>query len=224
MAPPPPMNPIFFPIEILFTIIAVAFCFWIYFKTRDAYMLTKHQGIRYFRDAFLFFGLSYLMRFLFSLIMFSSFAFDFFIPRRMLGPLFILPLGYLSTMGIFFLIFSNSWKRFNNKNVLIIGHIVAIALSIASFITRSHIILLLLQTILLVVAVILSFAAKKDGKKLSGARILYILVAVLWLINLWVIDKGGMRSPFLRGTEIFFQLLSLLVFIIIYHKVSKWVK
>jgi len=227
---PPPMNPIMFSTEILFTVIAVIFCFIIYFKTREIYKLTKYEGIRYFRDAFLFFGLSYVMRFLFSLAMLSRIAFDFIVPREMFGPIFILPLGYLSTMGIFYLIFSTTWKRFNNKIMLIIGHVVAVALSIVSFITRSHLILLYLQSALLVITVVLSFIAKKDGnklkggKKLSGARILYILIAMLWLINLWIIDKGAMRSPFFRGTEVFFQLVSLLVFIIIYHKVSKWVK
>jgi hypothetical protein len=224
MAPPPHLNPIIFSTELLFTIIAVIFCFIIYFKTREIYNLTRHKGIRYFRDAFLFFGLSYVVRFIFSLAMFSSLAFDFIVPRNMFGPLFILPLGYFSTMGIFYLIFSSIWKRFNNKAMLIIGHIIAVTLSVVSFITRSHMILLYLQSILLIIAVILSFTAKKEGKKLSGAKILYILVAALWLINLWIIDKGGRRPPFSPGTEIFFHLISLIVFIIIYYKVSKWLK
>jgi hypothetical protein len=224
MAGPPPLNPMIFSTELLFTIIAVIFCFIIYFKTREIYELTKHKGIRYFRDAFLFFGLSYVVRFIFSLSMFSGLAFDFIVPREMFGPLFILPLGYLSTMGIFYLIFSSIWKRFTNKAMLILGHIIAVLLSIVSFITRSHIMLLYLQSILLIIAVILSFTAKKDGKKLSGAKILYMLVAALWLINLWIIDKGGRRPPFSPATEIFFHLVSLIVFIIIYYKVSKWLK
>lgn len=221
---PPVFNPLMPAIELIFTVIAVLFCFLIYFKTTEIYKLTKYNGIRYFRDAFLFFGFSYLMRFLFSLAMLSRFAFDFIVPRYMFGPIFILPMGYFSTMGIFYLIFSSIWKRFNNNNMLIVGHLVAVALSVVSFITRSHLMLLYLQSVLLVIAVILSFAAKKEGKKLSGARILYILVAALWLINLWIIGKGGRRPPFSPGTEILFHILSLAVFFVIYYKVSKWVK
>jgi hypothetical protein len=164
------------------------------------------------------------MRFLFSLTMLSSFAFDFIVPRHMFGPVFILPMGYLSTIGIFYLIFSSIWKRFNNKTMLIMGHALAVMLSVVSFITRSHEILLLLQSIFLVAAVILSFIARKDKKKLSEAKILYMLVGVLWLINLWVIDKGGRRPLVAPGTEIFFYILSLVVFVIIYYKVSKWLK
>ena len=98
-------DPVMFGIELGFTVIAVIFCFLIYFKTKEIYELTKYKGIRYFRGAFLFFGLSYVMRFLFSLVLLSRIAFDFFLPRHLIMPLFILPLGYLSTVGIFYLIF-----------------------------------------------------------------------------------------------------------------------
>jgi len=221
---PPPFSPLMPIIELVFTVIAVFFCFMIYFKTKESYDLTKYKGIRYFRDAFLFFALSYVMRFLFSILMFSSFAFDFILPRAALGPLFILPLGYFSTMGIFYLIFSSIWKKFNNKTMLIIGHTIAIILSVASFLTRSHMMLLLLQSIFLVMAVILNVLAHKGQKKLSGTRVLYALVSVLWLINLWVIDRGVGRMPFSPALELFFHIMLLLVFVIIYHKVSKWVK
>jgi len=226
MAPPPPMNPMMFSTELLFTIIAVIFCFIIYFKTREIYKLTKYQGIRYFRGAFLFFGLSYLLRFIFSLIMFSRIAFDFILPREMFALLFILPLGYFSTIGILYLIFGLVWKRFNSKALLGLGHVIAVLLSIISFLTRSHRMLLYLQTALLIIAVILSFLVhKKDAgkkeKKLTGMKALYLLISALWLINLWIIDE---RRPFPIGIEIFFQLLSLAVFITIYYKVSKWLK
>jgi hypothetical protein len=86
--------------------------------------------------------------------------------------------------------------------------------------------LLYLQTILLIIAVILSFLvhkkdASKKEKKITGMKALYILISVLWLINLWIIDKG---RPLPIEVEIFFQIISLVVFIIILQKVSKWVK
>jgi hypothetical protein len=226
MAPPPPMNPMIFSTELLFTIIAVIFCFLIYFKTREIYKLTKYEGIKYFRGAFLFFGLSYVLRFIFSLIRFTGIAFDFFIPREMFALLFILPLGYFSTIGILYLIFGSVWKRFKSKKLLVIGHVIAVLLSVISFLTRSHIILLYLQTALLVIAATLSFFVhKKDAlkkeKKITGMKMLYLLISALWLINLWIIDE---KRPFPLEVEIFFQIISLIVFIIIYHKVSKWLK
>ena len=214
-------DPFLFGTEILFTIIAVISCFLIYFKTRESYELTKHEGIKYFRGAFLFFGLSYVLRFLFMLALLSRIAFDFILPRSMLAPLFILPLGYFSTIGIFYLIFSTVWKRFKGKSLLIFGHSTAIFLSAISFFTRSHVILLFFQSALLLIGIVLSAVMHKRERKVSQIRVLYLLVSALWLINLWIVDRP---RPFSFEMDIFFELVSLAVFIVIYHKISKWVK
>src|SRR3989338_8522668 len=134
-------GPMFLGTEIVFTVAAVVFCFLIYFKTKESYELTKYEGIRYFRQAFLFFGLSYLFRFALSIVVFSRIAFDVFIPRTMFLPWFILLIGYFSTTGIFYLIFS-SIHKFDSKKLLIFGHGTAILLSAVSFVTRSHFMLL----------------------------------------------------------------------------------
>ena len=221
--PPGPhfFDPMIFGTELVFTIIAFIFCFAIYYKTRESYELTKHPGIRYFRDAFLFFGLSYVMRFLFSLVLFSGMAFDFFIPREMFAPLFILPLGYLSTIAIFYLIFSLVWKRVNNTKILVLGHLIAILVPLLAFLTRSHMLLLYMQTVLLIIAVLLLLFIRKEKAGLSKTKILYLLVFGLWLINLFVIDS---RRPFPPEIEILFRAVSLIVFILIYYKVYKWAR
>lgn len=225
---PPPtvphfLDPVGFSTDLVFTLLAVLFCFLIYFKTRETYRLTQHKGIGYFREAFLFFGLSYALRFLFGITMLSRIAFDMVPPRAMFMPfLFFMPplLGYFSTIGIFYLIFSTIWKMFDNRNMLIFGHGAAIALSIVSFITGSTLILLGLQSALLGAAVTLKFVMHRKGEKMSQTKLLYLLVAVLWFINLLMTDR---RRPFPLEIEIFFQLLSLAVFFVIYSKISKWV-
>jgi hypothetical protein len=90
-----------------------------------------------------------------------------------------------------------------------------------SFVTRSHFMLVGLQCALLVVAVILSFVMHRKEKKVSRMKLLYILVAALWLINLLVIDQKR-HTPL--GVELVFQAISLVVFFVIYHKISKWIK
>ncbi len=220
------MPPHFFDLHILiiepiFTLVTVIFCFLIYFKTKESYDLTRYKGIGYFRDAFLFFGLSYVLRFVFSLVFFSTIVFDLIPSREIFSPFFIFLLGYFSTMGIFYLIFSLVWKKFNNRNMLIFGHSIAVLLSVISFITRSHMMIIYLQCILLVIAVVLSFVMHMGRKKLSKTKLLYLLVAGLWLINLLVIDR---RKPFSSGLDIFFEAVSLAVFAVIYHKILKWIK
>lgn len=214
-------DPTVFGIELIFTVIAVVFCFVIYFKTREIYELTKHEGIMYFRTAFLFFGLSYLVRFLFSLLIFSQIAFDFILPRSIFFLFFIFLLGYFSTIGIFYLISSLIWKRFNGRKLLVVGHGIAVILSITSLVTRSHEILLGLQTLLLLVAGVSLFFGQKKERRVSQIKILYLLVAALWIINLLVI---GRIRQFSLWIEFPFYVLSLFVFIVIYYKISKWVK
>ncbi|MCK5698593.1 MAG: hypothetical protein KAH93_02010, partial [Candidatus Aenigmarchaeota archaeon] len=55
----PFIDPIGFGIELAYTFIVVVLCFLVYYKTREIYDLTGYKGIKYFRRAFLFFGLAY---------------------------------------------------------------------------------------------------------------------------------------------------------------------
>jgi len=208
-------------IELVLTLLAVAFCFLIYFKTKEVYELTKYEGIKYFRYAFLFFGISYILSFISSIAIFSRIIFGLVLPRDIFGPLFILPLGYLSTMAILYLIYSSIWKNFESRRTLIISHIVAIVLTIVTFMTRSHLILLYLQSILFILAIILRPYARKDKKKISQTRILYFLVLGVWLVNLLVLGRGRPIYPLI---DISLLIASILAYIFIYYKISKWVK
>ncbi|MBI2134314.1 hypothetical protein HYU11_06580 [Candidatus Woesearchaeota archaeon] len=208
-------DPIVLISSIFFTVLTVAFCFLIYFKTREIYDLTKYEGIMYFRDAFLFFGISYAMRFFFGLLILSRFAFDFIIPRSVV-TFFILPLGYFSTIAILSLILSSIWKKFDRRKLLFICHGAALLLSAVAFITRSHFTLLYLQSVLLVISVILIMHS--DGKRLSQMKMVYVLVSLVWLVNLLLMGQRG------SDVEVFFQILPPAVFCFIYYRVLKWVK
>jgi len=93
--------------------------------------------------------------------------------------------------------------------------------------------LILLQSALLILTTIIIFITKKgmhkgitkeikkDKKSISQTKILYGLILVLWLINLWVIVPRGIMS---FEIKIMLQLLSIIVFVLTYYKVSKWVK
>lgn len=215
----PGPDPIFMYIELGFALIALIFCLLIYFKTREVYDLTKHNGIRYFRDAFLFFGFAYLLRFLFSMVFLSRVIFDMEIERQLFMPLFIILLGYFSTMSILYMIFSTVWKNIRSNTTIILAHVLAILVSIIAFITRSPLAVLIIHTILIILAIILIFR-KKENKKQIKTRILYMLVLLAWVINLFSVGR-----PFLpREFEQVFQGFALILFIIIYYKIAKWIK
>ena len=222
MAFPHFFNPLLFATETFFTTIAVVFCFIIYFKTREIYNLTRHEGVKYFRESFLFFGLSYFLRFLLSMVFLSRMVFDLDLPRNIFVPLFILPLGYFSTIGIFYLVSGSIWKGIKKRNLLLFGHGLAILLSIVSLITRSPFILLIFQSLLLILGAIISIIKHKKEKKVSKVRILYLLVSFVWLLNLWIVDRP--RRPLFFEGDIIAQIVSLAVFVAIYLKISKWVR
>lgn len=221
MAINPFFNPVMFISEIIYAIIVFFICFLIYYKTKDSYNLTKHKGIMFFRDAFLFFGLAYILRFIFALVRVSSNTFDFFIPRYTLFPVVLFILGYLSTVGIFYLIFSFTWKRIKGKYFIPLSHIIAVFISIVAFSLRSHHIILYIQTGIIALAIILSFVVHTKQRKISQTRILYLLIFLFWLINLWLVIP---RRFFTFEVKIIFQIVSIAIFLFVYYKVLKWLK
>jgi hypothetical protein len=221
MPPPPIFSPVVFIVELVFSLIAILFCFIIYYKTRESYQLTKYEGLRYFRDAFLFFGLSYVMRFLFSPLLFSRNTLELILPNNMFMLFFIFPLGYFSTVAIFYILHSSMWQKINHKGMVVTGHVVAVILPVIAFITRMPILLLYLQTIMLIIVVVLSFFAHNSPKKISNSKITYVLICLLWLINLWIINAGRPFPPLIQTGS---QIMCLGVFVSIYYRISKWTK
>jgi hypothetical protein len=217
---PPLFNPHIYGPELIYTTLIALLCFMVYFKTKTIYDLTKHKGIGYFRNAFLLFGLSYITGFLLYIFTLTSITFDFFMPRKSVMPFFIVVTGYLSTMAIFYLAYSTVWKKFTYDNFMLFANLAAVLVSAAAFISRSNIMLSMLQLILLVFTIIISTIKHKKGEKLQ-IRFLYILVSIFWLINLFLI--GPRRLLTFQG-KILFQVVSMLVFVAIYYKVAKWIK
>jgi len=216
-----PPNPEFLFVELICTLIALIFGLLIYFKTKESYELTKHPGIRYFRDAFLFLGLSYFLRFFFSLVFLSRIVVDAHMPREFMMPVFMILLGYFSTISLWCLILSSTWKQLkDNKSYLVIGNIFAIAVSIISFITHSPIAMLYIQLALVLFYTVIILASPKEKKRFTEAKILYFLVALLWIINL--LTAGRPMLP--REFGIISQAVAIGLFAVIYYKISKWVK
>lgn len=214
-------DPTMYGIELIYTSIVVLFCILIYYKTRESYTLTKYKGIKYFRNAFLFFGLAYLTRFILHLTMLTTMGTDGFLARHEVFPLMMLITSYLSTMAIFYITYSLIWKKIKYSHFFLVANIVAITLSLIAFISRSPILTSLLQLVLLGFSLVVSYVNHNKGKGSGNVRLLYLLVAIFWLINLFVLEP---RHFIPLEIKIPLQLLSLFVFVAIYYKVHKWLK
>lgn len=203
--------------ELIYTILVVVICFAIHYKTKESYELTKHEGIKHFRNAFLLFGYSYVVRLLFSLVMFSTFTFDLILPRQIAGVLFILPMSFLSTLAIFYLLASSFWKNFTQKQIQIFGLILAALLAVVSVLTNSNDVLTLLQFAFLIIYVAISFVTES---KVFKVKTLSLLVFIFWIASLWALSPRP-RLPLELLSLL--QLMSLLVLAAVYVRLSKWV-
>jgi len=59
-----------FSTEVIYSFVIIACSLMIYFGTKELYELSNHKGIKYFRQAFLFFALAYFFRSFIKLIVF----------------------------------------------------------------------------------------------------------------------------------------------------------
>lgn len=221
---PPPfhlIDPTKLAAELGYTLIVVFICFMIYFKTREIYDLTKHEGINYFRITFLFFGLAYIFRFLhiFSMLVRLTFDTDLLMDIFRIFPLVLN--GYFSTLAILSLTYSIIWKNLHIKHTLLLFNAIAILISAIAFISRSPFLLILAQAGLLVFTIIMACYFYMRSRKFSQLFVLYVLFLVFWIVNLFAL--GPRRFiPFEIQTA--FQIISVAVIGIIYYKVARWTK
>ena len=211
-----------FEIELVYTFIIVVLCFLVYYKTREIYDLTGYKGIKYFRHVFLFFGLAYAFRLFLHSLLISKIAFDFILPMRMLLPLSNMLVAYLSTMAFLYLAYSTIWKRINFEHFLYASNIIALIVAGLAFISGSHILVSMIQLLILLLIIILIIAKKyQKGKKRLPMSAVYLLISMFWLINLFIL---GPRRFLPFELKISLQIISVIVFFVIYYKVTKLVK
>ncbi|GFO97988.1 hypothetical protein ig2599ANME_2199 [groundwater metagenome] len=208
-------------VELSYTLIVVFLCFTIYFRTREIYELTKYEGIKYFRITFLFFGLAFLFRFISVFVMVMGMTFDIEISRYLFRIFPLVFNGYFSTMAILSLTYSMIWKELQIKHMLIVSNAIAIIISGIAFFSRSHVILIEAQAVLLIFTVIMALYVYSRSKKISQLFILYVLFFLFWIVNLLTL---GPRRFIPFEIQTLFQIISIIVIGIIYHKVARWTK
>ncbi|MFH1401180.1 MAG: hypothetical protein ABIH41_06715 [Nanoarchaeota archaeon] len=220
MPPPFPIygtDPTRFTVELVYTVLIATICFVIYARTSNLYQLSKNKGIQSFRNAFVLFGMAFLVKFIAAVYMISSDT-----PFRQLREVFhvlIAATTYLSTMAIMYLTHSMTWKKVRHPHFLIAANIVSIILAVMALVLRAPNIIGIAQLVLFIVAVAVGFSAQRKHN-VTSLKVLYFLLLLLWLFNMLLL--GPQRFPF--EIKVALYALSLIVFSIIYHKVSKWAR
>ncbi len=214
-------NPWVIGLELVFSVVVIALCLMIFFRTKELYRLTKHRGISYFRMTFLFFALAFFFRFLFHLFAISGMVFEFHFPRGIMGPLPLLVTTYFSTIAIFYLLLSLLWKKVNPEHFLAIAHVAAFSVSMLVFVFRTVQVLAAVQLLLVACALLLAFIRSKHSKGFSKLFVIYVLLFIGWIANVIVLSPR-LRIPFEISAVLYG--VSVLVFSIIFYKVYRWTK
>lgn len=190
----------------------------IYFGTKELYELSNYKGIKYFRMAFLFFAFAYFFRYIIKfLIIYFQLDRIFDLSPHLIGFFAMIFFIYLSSMAIFYLLYSLLHKKLGNKKIYIF-HIIAVFLAFLSSLFRHPLFHVLLDFSLLLMVLLIVYLAYKDSKNKSKDKfILYLLLSLFLILN--TLDLS--LPMFFERTRLFIYLASSWIFLILLYKVLR---
>lgn len=205
------MEPTFFTTEIVYAAAIITICAVIYAKTKDLYRLSGHEGIRHFREAFLFFALAYLFRLIPVLFRLAEVR----LPGYRIGFVAGYALfGYASSMAVISIARSITWKRLRkglaSKDATY--HAIAALIGAMVLASGSTTVLFLTQSALIIGAAILAAGTKQRKGLMHYA---YPSLLLFWMLNIAII----MTPLFQQGLRSALYAASLAIFIIILTRV-----
>jgi hypothetical protein len=166
--------------ESIFSVVVMAICLAIYFKTEELEKLSQHKGIKYFRKTFLFFAISYLFKFITRTLAFGI------SPVNGISLLEVVPSAisfsisiYASVMAFFYFVYSISSKE-RDKYLEYIWHIIALATGVLTVLFSDVSMFIAIQLVLLAYAVYKMLSSEKKTK----FYILYVLLLIVWLLSI----------------------------------------
>jgi hypothetical protein len=176
-------------LEMLYAFVICAICMIIVIKTDRFYRLSLHQGIRYFRNAFLFYGIAFVGRYLFGLFM--DLSFDYIFVAQVFFEFFLIMAG-------FFLFYSLIWRKFESEKPhyltslvnsrIILFEILALAIAIVDSLLQTYYFMFFSQILVFFCASIIAFNnyIKKDRKKHKFLK--FYFVCMLLELAAWVLN------------------------------------
>lgn len=209
--------------ELIYSFVIIICSLMIYYSTREMYELSSYKGIKYFRQAFLFFAVAYFFRsFIKILLVYFGTSRIIDLNPRFMGPLTLFIFMFFGSLAVFYLVYSLMWKKWNGKSKIILGifYILSIIISFIIITTRQVEIFVGISIFILAVAIFglyITHKQSKNKKKKSNIAIIYTLLFVFWIFN---IIEVLIPSVF-QFYKILIYLASLGIFLAILYKVLK---
>lgn len=211
-----------FGMELTYSFVIIFCSMVIYLSTKEMYKISGHPGIKYFREAFIFFAFAYFFK------SFISFLFIFLDIHEMFefisvfsGVITLFLFMYASTMAIFYLLYSVVWKKFKGQKYIVpLLHVLVILISAGSILYKSAWLLVALQVAIFVFITVYNYLTyqKLDIKKRAGSiHVIYFFLFIFWMLNLSDILISGFGPIF----EFIVSLASIGIFLTILYKVTR---
>ncbi|MBT96688.1 hypothetical protein CMI49_01150 [Candidatus Pacearchaeota archaeon] len=204
-------------LKIFYGLIIALICFVIVLKTNKLFRLSLHKGIRYFRNAFFFYGIAFIIRYLFGAFFLDNPNYYFVI-----NILF----EYFLVMGGFFLLYSLLWKRFESSKTnynsslfntkIFLFYFMSFIIVFLDYIWQTYYFMFSSQIIIFVLASVISYINyKKNGRQHKFLKLYFIamiLSLITWVLNFLVAsfldwNKGVLTNVYLINIVIFLLFL-----------------
>lgn len=200
-------------LKLIFTIIIGLICFIIVLRTHKLFKFSEHQGIRYFRNTFFFYGLAFVFRYFIEIVspLITKLVFEFFL-----------------IMAGFFLLYSLIWKKFEmpgkggNSSLfnsrIFLFYLLTIILVSLDYIWESYCFMFGSQIILFTYASIISYInyKKGEGKEFAGLYFIVMLLNLItWSANFIASVFLGWYKPIVIGIYV----LDVVIFLIFLYGV-----
>lgn len=176
-------------LEIVYALIISLICSVIVFRIDRFYKLSLHQGIRYFRNAFFFYGIAFIARYVLGL--FSDLTINYLYVMQVIFEYFLVMAG-------FFLFYSLMWKKIElpkehyksslfNMHIAVF-HIMAIVIAVFDSLWHTYDFMFFSQIIIFLYASMISYTNyKRNGKQRKFLKFYFIamlLILIAWFLNL----------------------------------------
>jgi len=175
-------------IDLLYFIILLIPGLTIFFLSKKLYQVSKYEGIKYFRNAFLFYSLGIF----FGLIttIFQNYSEVIFSLSIVLGE-------YSLTIAGFYLLLSLGWKKLQGSsqipNRFYLLHTLALIIGILDFLVGGRFVMFSIQILLFAVAIFVSFKNYITSPKAAFLKY-YFFAMVLFFIT-WILNFANEFMP-----------------------------
>lgn len=174
-------------LKIFYALIIATICLFIVIKTNKLFRISSHQGIRYLRNAFFFYGIAFIVRYFLGALSFQGSL------NNIYNSLIKIAFEFFIIIAGFFLLYSLLWKRIKinssslfNKGVAIF-YALAFIIAFLDVLWKTNYFMLFSQIILFTCASIISFVNyKKNGRKHKFLK--FYFIAMLLSFTAWTLN------------------------------------